>query len=462
MRVSHLLPAGVAILALTGLVACGSSNGTTAGGTDGGGEDGTVGDAGFQGDANLSPDVFGGGPGNGSCLQLGASCETNGDCCSSDCVSGFCNYPACHSDNTACTSNGQCCSQTCAGGKCTPLNTSCGTVGNACSSSATCCSGFCSGGACQASSFCAQPGDACATGTDCCTGVCNVATGKTLGTCATSPPGGAANCGTVDGELCGGAAADGGAVYIDGGLPHCGGACCSRACAPWGPTGVLVCQPASGCHPVGDLCTSDGDCCGATGIAGGSGKPVTCDMSGGGPVGICRLPMGCKPNGDVCKLKTMSCNSSCDCCAGNCETEDTCKQDNVGVPRCAFLQCVNAGSSCASSADCCNGAPCVPNAGGNPPYVCYGMSCVPKCETCTNNADCCPGSSCEVPQGSTKGVCGPCGGTGGGDGGTSGDGGSTPPPDAGGCALYGQVCTSSSQCCYGVPCTNGRCVSPIQ
>jgi hypothetical protein len=468
MRVSHLLPAGVAILALTGLVACGSSNGTTAGGTDGGGEDGTVGDAGFQGDANLSPDVFGGGPGTGSCLQLGASCKTNGDCCSSDCVSGFCNYPQCHSDNTACTTNGQCCSQTCTAGKCAALNTSCGTVGNVCSSSATCCSGFCSGGTCQPSSFCSQPGDACATGTDCCTGVCNVATGKTLGTCATSPPGGAANCGTVDGELCGGGAADGGAVYIDGGLPKCGGACCSRACAPWGPTGVLVCQPASGCHPVGDICTADVDCCGAMGIAGGSGKPVTCDMSGGGPVGICRLPMGCKPNGDVCKLATMSCNSSCDCCAGNCEKQpqDTCKQDNVGVPRCAFAQCVDAGSSCASSADCCNGAPCVPNAGGNPPYVCFGMSCVPKCGTCTNNADCCPGSSCEVPLGTTKGVCGPCGGTTGdggtgtGDGGTKTDAGT--PPDAGSCALYGQVCTSSSQCCYGVPCTNGRCVSPIQ
>jgi hypothetical protein len=121
---------------------------------------------------------------------------------------------------------------------------------------------------------------------------------------------------------------------------------------------------------VGDLCTKDGDCCGSSGIAGGSGKPVTCVINPGEAMGVCRLPMGCKPNGDVCKLKTMTCNSSCDCCAGNCETMDTCKQDNVGVPRCAFAQCVNPGGSCASSADCCNGAPCVPNPGGNPPYVC--------------------------------------------------------------------------------------------
>jgi hypothetical protein len=71
-------------------------------------------------------------------------------------------------------------------------------------------------------------------------------------------------------------------------------------------------------------------------------------MSGGGPVGICRLPSGCKPNGDVCKLATMSCNSSCDC-AGNCEQMDTCKQGNMGVPRCTGAQCVGAGSACAST-----------------------------------------------------------------------------------------------------------------
>jgi hypothetical protein len=46
-----------------------------------------------------------------------------------------------------------------------------------------------------------------------------------------------------------------------------------------------------------------------------------------------------------------------------------------------------------------------------------------------------------------------------GDGGTLvGEGGS---PEAG-CALYGQVCTTAANCCYGLPCTNGRCESPIQ
>jgi hypothetical protein len=26
------------------------------------------------------------------------------------------------------------------------------------------------------------------------------------------------------------------------------------------------------------------------------------------------------------------------------------------------------------------------------------------------------------------------------------------------CAQYGQTCTQNSDCCTGVPCTNGRCI----
>jgi hypothetical protein len=462
----------LAVVAMLGggvaFVACGGSNGADSG-IDGGGLDANLGDGGAAGDANLNPDVFGPGEGGapGSCMKLGSGCMTNGDCCSGTCTSGVCDYPACTSDNGACTANGQCCSQTCTNGKCAALTTTCKTIGNSCAANTDCCSGLCKSGTCQPGSFCGQIGDACLHNTDCCGGTCTIANGNSIGTCGGAPAG-ASNCGLTDGMLCGGSGPDGGVVYVDGGLPQCGGACCSRACAPWGPTGVLVCQPASGCHPVGDLCQQDTDCCGANGLPGGSGKPVTCDKSGGGPVGICRLPMGCKPNGDVCKLKTMSCNSSCDCCAGNCETMDTCKQDNEGVPRCAFLQCVNPGNACASSADCCNGLPCVPNPSGNPPYVCYAQPCVKGCGACTNNADCCPGTACIFGNGGTQGVCGPCGGppgdggTTGGDGGTTGDGGTIGSPDGGTCGLFGQICTQASDCCNGVPCTDGRCNYPIR
>jgi hypothetical protein len=210
----------------------------------------------------------------------------------------------------------------------------------------------------------------------------------------------------------------------------------------------------------------DADCCGSAGLPGGSSKPVTCDIAAGATVGVCRLPMGCKPDGDVCKLQTMSCNSSCDCCVGNCETKDTCKQDNVGVPRCAGA-CVGAGQACASSANCCGGLPCVPNpvAGASPPYVCSGQQCIAACGSCTTNADCCPGTTCALGTGSAAGICGPCGGSvdgGPADGGGTGtlDGGddaAPTPPDAAICAVFGQVCQADGDCCNGLPCLGGRC-----
>jgi hypothetical protein len=432
-------------------VACGGSSAESGDASaEGGGEGGTV-------DANLSPDGFNG---NGMCLKLGSACKSSGDCCFADCSGGVCSYPQCTANGAACSSNGECCSQICTAGKCASLGSNCTTLGNPCGQNGDCCSGRCAGGTCEPSSFCNQQGDICAINSDCCTGVCTLAQGQNVGTCG-APPSGPANCKMPDGTLCGGSGADGGVVYNDAGLPACGGGCCSRACAPFGPTGILVCQPASGCKPVGDLCTKDDDCCGASGILGGSMKPVTCDFSGGGSVGICRNPMGCKPNGDVCKLKTMSCNSSCDCCAGNCETMDTCKQDNLGVPRCANLNCQDAGASCASSADCCNGMPCVPNPvdGGQPPYTCYPSTCVPNCGTCTNNADCCPGESCNT----TTHQCDPCGGDGGPpppppDGGFNYDGGGY--GDGGCTSQYGQICTQNSDCCGGVPCLNGFCRYP--
>ncbi|MGH7295838.1 MAG: hypothetical protein ACRELB_12925 [Polyangiaceae bacterium] len=465
---------------------CGSS-GAKGGGGDAG-SDATTGDSGAHpdgpggdGPTGDAPIVEGGLPGDGGvfhgdggCFTLGSACGANGDCCSNDCSDHVCSYPPCTSDNQACSSNGQCCGQDCGdGGTCVPLNPTCGTLGNACGGTTIdggpeppCCSGHCVGGACQPPSFCGQVGEACATGADCCSGTCNVSAGQQLGLCGAPPTGPASAC-QPDGVLCAGTTADGGIIVGDGGIPACGGDCCSRACAPWGPTGVLVCQPASGCRIEGDICTSSAECCGGA----GSGTPgdglVTCVISAGATVGICRSPTGgsdagnaCIPNGDVCKLASSSCNKDCNCCAGNCETQDTCKQDNEGIPRCALPQCSDAGATCASSADCCNGNPCVPAAGGT--LSCYPYQCVPSCGTCTNSADCCPGFDC------LNGQCDPCGGGSPSDGGILGDasglppdGGPPPLPD-GGCAAFGQLCSSNADCCNAVPCTNGRCQYPVQ
>ncbi len=175
--------------------------------------------------------------------------------------------------------------------------------------------------------------------------------------------------------------------------------------APYAPTGVAICQPSSGCHATGDTCTQDSDCCGGPGLPGGSGTPATCAITPPATTGFCRVPMGCNPDGELCKLATESCNRLCDCCSGNCTNQDTCKPDEDGVARCAAATCVAAGGSCASSANCCNGAPCVPNPSGTPPFVCLASTCAAAGERCTANADCCAGATCVAPVGSARGTC---------------------------------------------------------
>jgi hypothetical protein len=434
-------------LIAAGLLALPAACGGDSSGTDDGGADGTLGDSPFNGDG---PSTDGGGndgtlfgDGNPSCTPLGNGCTTSTDCCSGNCKNGSCQPPPCTADNQACTTNAQCCGGTCANGTCTPLNSTCKTLGNPCTSGSECCSNFCANGICSAPSYCGQNGDICLNGSDCCGGVCTKQGKNTYGLCGQPSSGGC----TIDGMLCGGTTGDGGVTYTDGGLPQCGGNCCSRDCAPWGATKVLICQPASGCHPVGDICFKDGDCCGGLGGGKKDAGVTTCIMNGG--VGVCSNPTGCKPNGDICRLQSNQCNATDDCCSGNVQQKDTCHQDNLGVPRCSYAGdggCipVDAGTQCASSADCCNLNPCVPDGDGG--FTCYPGACVPVSGNCTTDGDCCPGGHCygnkcypNTPDGGTV------------DSGT----------DAGPCSLYGQTCTTSSDCCNNIPCTNGRCEIPV-
>jgi hypothetical protein len=412
---------------------CGGDNGT---GGDGGGTDGTL-DDGSGGDSGCWSNCGDG----GTCSNLASKCTANGDCCSGNCLNGACQPGACTSDNQACTSDNQCCGHVCGTNKtCTPANGSCATLGNTCKQNSECCSSFCENGICAQPSYCGQDGEICLIPADCCGGICTIVSGKTYGLC-TQPPSNGAQCKAIDGVVCS-SSDNGDAGFLDSGLPACGGACCSRDCAPWGPTHVLICQPASGCHPVGDLCTKDTDCCGGQGTS----PTQTCNKSGSDPVGVCSNPTGCKPNGDICRLQTNQCNATDNCCSGNVQQKDTCKQDNLGVPRCSYAGdagCipVDAGTQCASSADCCNLDPCVPDGKGG--FTCYPSTCVPVTGVCTNDADCCPGGHCYIPGGQTSGTCQPTS-----DGGCTG-------------AQYGQVCTVSSDCCNGIPCTNGRCEIPV-
>ena len=454
MRRSALLLLVLLVAGLLALpVACGGDNGVG----DDGGTDGTLTDGNPSSDGGPSTDGNGGndsslfGDGNPNCTPLGLTCKTPSDCCSGNCANGACQPPVCTSDNKACTTNAQCCSGTCgANGTCTPLSNACKTLGNACSSGTECCSSFCANGICSQPSYCGQNGDICSTGGDCCGGVCTKQQNQQFGLCGQPSSGGC----TMDGMLCGGTTGDGGVVYTDGGLPQCGGNCCSRDCAPWGATKILICQPASGCKPVGDLCTSDNDCCGGLGGGKKDAGVTTCIKNGN--VGVCSNPTGCKPNGDICRLQSNQCNATDNCCSGNVQQDDTCHQDNLGVPRCSYAGdagCTPSNGSCSTSADCCNLNPCVPNGDGG--FTCYPGACVPVTGSCTTDGDCCPGGHCY------SGKCSPNNPS---DGGTpQQDGGSTDsgtPQDAG-CSLYGQTCTQASDCCNNIPCTNGRCVVPV-
>ena len=521
----------VGVLAFTfvsfvfGVQGCGSDNGADVtngdGGGNNGGNDGAAGGDGTFGDATIgdgsssdgsgsdgSTTGDGGGDGGTVCAMLGGTCASNGDCCSDNCDltahicavprckvagdlcssgnecctfvcdgTGHCGSTQCISDNMACSSDSSCCGGKCstptdgAPRTCVPLNTTCRTSGNTCTTGADCCSSYCSGGFCSSTpSFCTQTGDVCSTDAECCGGVCNIAAGSILGTCSIAPAPGSGGC-TPAGQVCSAVVNDAGAP-VDGGSIQCGGNCCSRSCAPFGPTGVDVCQAPSGCRPVGEICREDSDCCGSASDPGGSKGDSTCNKGtladGGVPeFGRCDQGTGCQAAGTVCRLAATSCNASDNCCntKGGPDVQThpwLCQQDDVGIPRCTQVgDCSDAGPKaglpCSTSADCC-GLACIPTftTDGGAPFVC-GASCEPRGSGCTTNADCCPGLPCVLPPGGSTGTCGgallPDGGLP--DGGTI-------DLDAGGgtCALYGQECEAGPDCCDNVPCSQGRCITP--
>jgi hypothetical protein len=391
------------------------------------------------------------------CGAAGADCEYATECCSLVCAGGKCQDAQCLSDGETCSDATECCSTICED-TCQPLNLECKTAGNACANDDECCSKLCTDERCNlASSFCIQRGDICARAEDCCTGRCDIADGRDVGVCG-EPPSGSSFCNDgVHGLVC----------------DDCND-CCSRLCVPYGPTGVLVCQPASGCHVTGDFCRSDLDCCGApdTGLP-GEGN-VYCQKEEGSDLGICRNPISCSPQGNICHYKDYAlCNVSsarANCCGGTGSKSGVCQLDPLGVPRCNGLgdECVPPGDICASADDCCDDVPCIPDAQGvlrcmYPPDD-GGTACVPVDGPCTIDADCCPGYVCIRPIGSTQGTCGNYGpptDSGVSDGGTPTDSGVTDGGTPPGCALYGQSCQNDDDCCNDVPCTDGICRVPI-
>jgi len=482
----------------------GDGSGSSGDGSSGGG-DGTPGDSAAGGDSAVSCAAFGGACTYGAqccsglcdttkgtcassiatCSPATAPCTANTDCCSGACVSGQCGTTQCLTIGATCPVQGNvCCTGNCNGTTCQPVatNPSCTTALNTCTANTQCCSGLCdSSGRCAlGSSYCIQTNDVCYHANDCCGGICTApngqpVTGSNPGLCS-QPSSGGVNCTAVDGTVCPGGSC---------------GSCCSRLCAPYGPTGVNICQPAQGCRVEGDLCRTNADCCGAMGSGVLGDGSVVCSSSGNGTdVGVCMTPGPtaeggtCVPEGDVCHYNqsnyTCSISSArADCCGPQTPKWLACVLDPFGVPRCnaftgqgdAGIGCIAPGQACAMASECCGGVPCVPNANGQ--LVCGSSACQQSGNSCTANADCCSGLPCIALPGSTQGTCTPVNPPpppppppsdgGGSDSGTPTDAG-TPPdsgysPDGGySCALYGQSCTSLP-CCAGTQCISGKCSS---
>ena len=375
-----------------------------------------------------------------ACKPTGSTCTTGAECCGLSCNGGIC-QATCTSDGMSCTTGGQCCSGLCSGTPmaCQPINpgAGCKSSGNGCTVNTDCCSGLCdqTSKTCRAaSSFCRQRNDICTQNSDCCEQNCVKPMGSTNGVCQALPVSGAGGC-SVAGTLC----------------QQC--TCCSALCLAYAGGPTKVCQNPQGCHPTGDLCTKNSDCCGYA----GSGLPgdgqVYCEKSVGFAVGVCRKPTGCNPQGNICKYTgtVQACgiarNNCCDQPGG---PGSSCKLDAQGVPRCYGINsCRMSGETCSNTADCCNNLACIPDAMGILKCGNMGMKCSPSGGPCSVAADCCTvGDKCITAPGSVQGICTPPstpdGGTA--DGGT--DGGTAL------CAEYGQACrVGGTPCCNGVQCS---------
>ena len=182
-----------------------------------------------------------------ACLAINTACTDPGQCCSGECIAGFC---GCLGGGATCASNPQCCSDFCNDrvGSC-----DCFLIGDDCRFGAqSCCSGVCNGsGQC-----CALAGASCGSDSDCCDSQC------VSGTCSCVPFGG--GC-LADGECC------------------LGGPCINGACAE---------------------CTTDPCGCGGQGLCETDANNSTqvCLQAQNGTIsyhGLCGSDAGCPP-GDAC------------------------------------------------------------------------------------------------------------------------------------------------------------------
>ena len=249
-----------------------------------------------------------------TCIDVGAACTGDSDCCGNvnanvNCVgtAGAKTCQICPNSGAECTSDDQCCGGlSCIMGQCS----TCHALNLGCSDGPhDCCSELCASGAC----ICNNVFGYCTKDVNCCAGSCNTNNNKCC-----QLAGGSCNYAVYnDTECCSSAPfcnSNGqcSACRDSGGICTSTAQCCSQL--------ACISGKCTACVAENSTCTGDAECC----------KPLACIASGTGP----NQCTNCERQGSPCVFGN-------DCCTGVCD-----------VTSCS---CLPTGQPCTSNLNCCSG-----------------------------------------------------------------------------------------------------------
>jgi hypothetical protein len=348
----------------------------------------------------------------GTCNGLG-TCRAQGvqECGTYQCTSGAC-INHCASDADCVTGH------TCVNGSCGPKS-----LGQPCSAGGECASNFCVDGVCCNSA---------------CTGACHsCALSTSLGTCASSPAGGADPHKTCTDQHASACATDG----------TCDGA---GSCHKY-PTGT-VCAAEScaiGIYTPSSICDANGNCKAPEAFA---CNPYVCDGT--------RCFTGCADN-SACASGKVCTNSSCGLkpIGAFCSTNAECQSSSCAQGVCCATACAGACQSCAITGTM--GQCTAVGAGPDPAGTCtdHGTS------TCGTDGKCQSGACERYQQGTAcQGAACPASGTTFTPGGTCDGAGTCVVPASSSCFPFGcgisackATCAADGDCAMPASCISGSC-----
>jgi hypothetical protein len=211
--------------------------------------------------------------------------------------------------------------------------------------------------------------------------------------------------------------------------------------------GATVCQPPSGASggvgPGVPCADPDAGTDGGIPVCGGSCGSHSCaaDPTTGQPV--CQPSSGCHVTGESCTSDSDCCGASIDggsgvtCMSINACGVGICGNSTACLPNGAY--CRITGSACNAATNCCSStlspACKLDNMGV---ARCASLTCLPPGTACTSSADCCAGVPC-VPATPDAGMA-------------------TLTCYSSSCVPTGGPCTTYADCCSGLACTGNTCV----